>query len=382
MDDLFVFLNNIEENYIRTIFNFHIINTVKTLDIYNSIKNIIERESVFDNVILSHDIKHHIKKIVFCDINLTKHIVNTTAYPIYNNNVRNCKYLQFFDIHSNDDEMSARTTEIFKRDRSSLVSYVRTTNKKKKVDYGEIKKTVNSTYKNKSIYFSGKKSDDYLYTTVEHTETRPWIKTISKHMRIDILHDSIITKGKSSILQTIEIVFVNRTCIKIFKDSTMHVILSKDKNEKNCIETINKLFSVYRIIFCILYDITKYDDFKKIFDVSDIIIKSTEFIDKINFIKEYNDVYGIYNFKIGMFNLTYRKPIDFTIFPSMLDNSGKIKFFKGKKLNIVALKSLDECKKNVILSDSIMKKMQDRSDILNSLNIETASIEKLKELLI
>ncbi|ADT91142.1 viral intermediate transcription factor VITF-3 [Cotia virus SPAn232] len=382
MDELFVFLNNIEENYIRTIFNFHIINTNKTFDIYNSIKTIIERESIFDNVILSHDIKDYIKKIVFCDINLTKHIINTTTYPIYNNNVRNCKYLQFFDIHTNNDEMSIRTTEIFKRDRSSLVSYVRTTNKKKKVDYGEIKKQLIVHIKIDLYISQEKKSDDYLFTTVEHTETRPWIKTISKHMRIDILHDSIITKGKSSILQTIEIVFVNRTCIKIFKDSTMHVILSKDKNEKDCTETINKLFNVYKIIFRILYDITNHEPFKKILDVSDIIIKSTNFIDKINNIKKNSDVYGIYNFKIGMFNLTYRKPIDFTLFPSILDNSGKIKFFKGKKLNIVALKSLDECKRNVVLSDSIMENMHHRSDILNSLNIETASIEKLKELLI
>ncbi|QHR82655.1 viral intermediate transcription factor VITF-3 [Brazilian porcupinepox virus 1] len=383
MDYLFEYLYDIQDDYSRTIFNFHLVSCNGIYDIYSHIKRLISEETIFNNLISDKDIREHIKKIVYCDINITKHIVNDKAYPIYTTTSKKFKSSQFFDIKSNDDELSMRTTDIFKRDKSSLISYIRTTNKKRKVDYGEIKKTVNcNNDKGAAIYFSGKKSDDYLLTTIKNNESKPWIKTISKHMRIDILHNSIVTKGKSSILQTIEIIFVNRTCIKIFKDSTMHFILSKDKSENNCISLVNKLFDVYRILFCILYNITKEKYFNDIFELSKTIISCHSFKDKIDIIRKNNKIYGINNFKIGMFNLTYKNPIDFTVFPSMLDNNGKIKFFKGKKLNIVALKSLDECKNNVILTNNIMKNMYYRSNILNDLNIESVCIEKLKELLI
>ncbi|AOA33073.1 hypothetical protein GTPV_gp110 [Goatpox virus Pellor] len=383
MDELFTFLHKIENEYSRTIFNFHLISYKDKYKIYDIMKEKISVENIFNNIALTDEIKNHIKKLVYCDIHLTKHIINNIVYPKYDNlnQNNNLKFSQFFDINKDDDCISLRTAEIFDNDKSSLISYIKTTNKKKKVDYGEIKKTVNGNTKNYSNYFSGKKSDDYLVTTINTKESQPWIKTISKRMRIDIKKNAIITKGKSSILQTIEIVFVNRTCIKIFKDSTMHIILSKEKDEIGCVGIINKIFQVYKILFCLLYDISKNENFKNAFDNSVSILNLTKFDDKIAKIKTVKNEYGFENFKIGMFNLTYNKPILHTVFPSLLDYENKIKFFKGKKLNIVALRSLDECIQYVSLANKILKKMADRSDILNNLNIESESIEILKKIL-
>ncbi|ABI99108.1 intermediate transcription factor VITF-3 [Deerpox virus W-1170-84] len=383
MYDLFNFLYEIECDYSRTIFNFHLMKNDGISDIYGKMKELISNETIFNNVVKTEYIRSHIKKLVYCDINITKHIINNNVYDniVTKRSNHNFKCSQFFDIKSGTDELSRSTVKIFEHDRSSLVSYIRTTNKKRKVDYGEIKKTVHGSSKTPN-YFSGKKSDDYLITTIKSVHSQPWIKTITKRMRIDIINNSIVTKGKSSILQTIEVVFVNRTCIKIFKDSTMHIILSKDKMETGSIGIINKLFKVYEILFHLLHDITNETIFKKIFDISLTVLSATTFDEKMNQIKINEHEYGISNFGIGMFNLTYIKPISFTVFPSLLEDNNKIKFFKGKKLNIVAIRSLKDCKYYVSLSNSIMKNMEERSNILNEINIESVCIEKIKELLI
>nr|WGO62739.1 VITF-3 45 kDA large subunit [Wadden Sea poxvirus] len=389
MDDIFTFLHEIENKYTRTIFNFHLINYNNNNndndigDIYACMKNKISSEDIFNNVVITPEIRSEIKKLVYCDIHLTKHIINHNCYPIYSSFGYNVQFKcsQFFDINAKPDILSTRTVEIFERDKSSLVSYIKTTNKKHKIDYGEIKKTVHG-FTSSFNYFSGKRSDDYLMTTIKSNTLQPWIKTISKRMRVDIINDSIITKGKSSILQTIEIVFNNRTCIKIFKDSTMHIILSKDKSENGCLGMIDKLFSVYNILFSLLNDITNNNSFINKIKMSKSIILAKNFDSKISIIKSMKNEYGIHNFRIGMFNLTLIKPINHTVFPSLLCNNSKIKFFKGKKLNIVALRSLEDCKKYIKLSEIIMNNMLERSNILDNINIESESIEKLKELLI
>ncbi|CAC21353.1 115R protein [Yaba-like disease virus] len=382
MDELFCCLREIEDSYSRTIFNFHLIKTNSVCDIYETMKNKISLETMFGNIVKCDDVKNKIKKLVYCDIHITKHIINPLLYPVYNvNNTIFNKYSNFFDINAKQNDVSLQTVEIFKRDKSSLISYVKTTNKKKKVDYGEIKKTVHGSGKNFLHYFSGKKSDEYMSTTIKYNETKPWIKSVSKRMRVDIINNSIITKGKSSILQTIEIVFLNRTCVKIFKDSTMHIILSKEKTELNCTGLIDKLFSVYKILFLLLYSITNQKEFNIIHNIANEIITSNNFEDKIHIIKLKKEEYGIKNFKIGMFNLTFIKSIPYTVFPSLLDNGSKIKFFKGKKLNIVAIKSVNDCKKYVYTSNSMLKTMLKRSNILHNLNIESASVDELKSLL-
>ncbi|AMB18445.1 M113R [Myxoma virus] len=384
MDLLFEQLRSIEDKYSRTIFNFHLVSNKDVSDVYPKMRELISNETLFDRIVTTDSIKNSIKKIIYCDIHLTKHVINSDAYPTQDTTNASSNYskiAQFFDVKTNDDEISMRTAYIFERDKSSLVSYIKTTNKKRKIDYGEIKKTIHSTRSFLS-YFSGKKSDDYLSTTIKSTECQPWIKTISKRMRIDIVNNAIITKGKSSILQTIEIVFANRTCVKIFKDSTMHIILSKDKNEKDCVGIINKLFDVYKVLFCLLYNIVQNDAFLEIYTHSETIIALETFEEKINKIKDVRRCYGVYNFKVGMFNLTFNKPIEYTVFPSLLVHGGsKIKFFKGKKLNIVALRSLEECVRYIELTESIMKKMEERSAILNGLNIETVDVDALKTLL-
>ncbi|AAR07471.1 115R [Yaba monkey tumor virus] len=381
MDELFYFLTTIEDDYSRTIFNFHLVKSGDVCNIYDTMKNKISSETMFEDIVKCDDVRRNIKKLVYCDIHITKHIINQSLYPVYNvGNVFN-KYSHFFDINSSQSDVSLRTVEIFERDKSSLISYVKTTNKKKKVDYGEIKKTVYGSGKNFLNYFSGKKSDEYMSTTVRYDNTNPWIKSVSKRMRVDIVNNAIITKGKSSILQTIEIVFLNRTCVKIFKDSTMHIILSKERRELGCVGLIDKLFSVYKILFLLLYTVTKQKEFSIIYNTSNEIMTSNSFEDKIKIIKSKKDDYGIKNFKIGMFNLTFTKPIPYTVFPSLLDNGSKIKFFKGKKLNIVAIKSVNDCKKYVRISNHMLKTMLDRSNILHNLNIESASVDQLKSLL-
>ncbi|ASK51321.1 Intermediate transcription factor (VITF-3L) [Eptesipox virus] len=383
MNELFNFLHEIENNYIRTLFNFHLIkfDEVKC-DIYLCMKECISNKNIFDKIVTSSNVKKEIKKLVYCDINLTKHIINKNAYPNYLSfNHTQLKCSQFFDINVEENDTSLRTLEIFEHDKSSIFSYIKTTNKKRKIDYGEIKKTVHSSSKHLCNYFSGKKSDDFLSTVIRANVSQPWIKTISKRMRVDICNDSIITRGKSSILQTMEIVFTNRTCVKIFKDSTMHFILSKDKTENGCIDLINKLFLIYNIMFTFMFDITQNEVFKTVANISKNILDLDLFEDKLNFISKNNNIYGIKNFKIGMFNLTYKHNIDHSVFPSLLDEDSKIKFFKGKKLNMVALKSLNDCKKNVEKAEHIMKIMKDRSAILNKIKIESESVEVLKELI-
>lgn len=151
-------------------------------------------------------------------------------------------------------------------------------------------------------------------------------------MRVDIINHSIVTRGKSSILQTIEIIFTNRTCVKIFKDSTMHIILSKDKDEKGCIHMIDKLFYVYYNLFLLFEDIIQNEYFKEVANVVNHVLTATALDEKLFLIKKMaeHDVYGVSNFKIGMFNLTFIKSLDHTVFPSLLDEDSKIKFLRGK----------------------------------------------------
>lgn len=381
MDNLFTFLHEIEDRYARTIFNFHLISCDEIGDIYGLMKERISSEDMFDNIVYNKDIHPAIKKLVYCDIQLTKHIINQNTYPVFNDSSQ-VKCCHYFDINSNNSNISSRTVEIFESEKSSLVSYIKTTNKKRKVNYGEIKKTVHGG--TNANYFSGKKSDEYLSTTVRSNINQPWIKTISKRMRVNIINHSIVTRGKSSILQTIEIIFTNRTCVKIFKDSTMHIILSKDKDEKGCINMIDKLFYVYYNLFLLFEDIIQNDYFKEVANVVNHVLMATALDEKLFLIKKMaeHDVYGVSNFKIGMFNLTFIKLLDHTVFPSLLDEDSKIKFFKGKKLNIVALRSLEDCTNYVTKSENMIEMMKERSTILNSIDIETESVDRLKELLL
>lgn len=135
MDELFTFLHKIENEYSRTIFNFHLISYKDKYKIYDIMKEKISIENIFNNIALTDEIKNHIKKLVYCDIHLTKHIINNTVYPKYDNlnQNNNLKFSQFFDINKDDDYISLRTAEIFDNDKSSLISYIKTTNKKKKL---------------------------------------------------------------------------------------------------------------------------------------------------------------------------------------------------------------------------------------------------------
>ncbi len=384
MYDLLLFLKEIENDYSRTIFNFHLINCLRVGDIYGRMKQSIISTNVFADIVTNEEIRPSIKKLVYCDINLTKHLINQEAYPEYDtsSDLYQSKFSQYFDINAENDEVSRRTVMIFERDKSSLVSYIKTTNKKRKIDYGEIKKTVHNSVGSSTNYFSGKKSDDYLITTIKPVLSQPWIKTISKRMKVDITQNSIVTRGKSSILQTIEIVFSNRTCIKIFKDSTMHIILSKDKSEKGCDRMIDKLFGVYVIMFSLLECISDEEQFKTCVEYSRKILLLRNFKDKVELIRSVSREYGVVNFRIGMFNLTFNHEIDHTVFPSLLKEGSKLKFFKGKKLNIVALRSLQDCRYQVDVAETMIRTMRQRSDVLDKLNIESVCVEKLKELLV
>ncbi|ALA62512.1 intermediate transcription factor VITF-3 [Turkeypox virus] len=381
MYDLFIYLHKIENRYIRTIFNFHIRKCDEITNIYNIIKAKIASETNFNNVI---DIRfnNHIKKLIYCDINITKHIINQSSYAIKTRSSKKTdKIIQYFEINMiSDTPTSRKTRDIFLNDKSSLVSYIKTTNKKCKIDYGEIKRTINSHYK--SMYYSGRRSDEYMCTTVYKDKNKPWIKSISKKLTLDIDEQSIITRGKSSILQTIEIIYTNRTCIKIFKDSTIHVILSKDKSETTCKDTINKLFTTYTILFDFIGYITGNENFNKYKDIVSNIVNAESFEEKIRMIKEYSYIYGIYNFKIGMFNITYKLPINVIVFTSLMDANSKIKFFKGKKLNIVALSSLKDCIRYVEEADNILDMMKKKSEELDKVDIVTASVDKLKSIVV
>ncbi|UOX38684.1 intermediate transcription factor [Finch poxvirus] len=381
MYELFSYLKSIEDRYIRTIFNFHIRKCDEIANIYSIIKTKIENETNFNDVV-DTKFNNYIKKLIYCDINITKHIINQSSYSVKPRTYKKSNKLsQHFEISLvSDTPSSLLTKEIFTTDKSSLISYIKTTNKKYKIDYGELKKTINSH--NGSVYYSGKRSDEYMSTEVHKDKNKPWIKSISKKLTLYIENQSITTRGKSSILQTIEIIYTNRTCIKIFKDSTIHVILSKDKTETSCADTVNKLFSTYKILFEFIHYITGNNQFLEYKDVADKIVTAEDFNEKINMIKEHYDMYGIQNFKIGMFNITYKLPINTVIFPSLMVYNSKIKFFKGKKLNIVALSSLKECKKYVKEAESILHMMREKSKELEKIDVVTVSVETLKNIIV
>ncbi|QGM48896.1 MPPV-272 intermediate transcription factor VITF-3 [Magpiepox virus 2] len=381
MYELFSYLKSIEDKYIRTIFNFHIKKCDEIANIYSIIKTKIESETNFNDVV-DTKFNNYIKKLIYCDINITKHIINQSSYSIKPRTYKKSNKLsQHFEISLvSDTPSSLLTKEIFTTDKSSLISYIKTTNKKYKIDYGELKKTINSH--NGSVYYSGKRSDEYMSTEVYKDKNKPWIKSISKKLTLYIENQSITTRGKSSILQTIEIIYTNRTCIKIFKDSTIHVILSKDKTETTCVDTVNKLFSTYKILFEFIHSITGNNHFLEYKDVAEKIVTTEDFNEKINMIKEHYDMYGIQNFKIGMFNITYKLPINTVIFPSLMVYNSKIKFFKGKKLNIVALSSLKECKKYVKEAENILHVMREKSKELEKIDVVTVSVETLKNIIV
>ncbi|AWU47158.1 VITF-3 [Sea otter poxvirus] len=380
MEELFYFLHSIENTFVRTLFNFHLTNSEKIGDVYGSLQQKISETDIFSDIVSDEHLML-LKKIVYCDINITKHLINHAAYDNYKSKPVNKRIDKFFDVNTKHDNRSNRTADIFCRENSSLVSYIKTTSKKHKIDYGEIKKTINNAAGCTPGYFSGRKGDEYLSTLVKADKKNPWIKSISKHLKIDISNDAIITRGKSSILQTIEFVFVNRTCVKIFKDSTLHFILSKDKTETGCIGIINKLFGTYSTLFTLFGKITSNDDFLHWASISQNITTATTFKEKMMLIHE-NNIYGIHNFKVGMFNLSYIQPIAYTVFPSMLTDSNKIKIFKGKKLNLVAIRSLEECKQSIEQAQQLLEIMKQKAQLLDSINVNTALIETLKKILI
>ncbi|ASC55547.1 intermediate transcription factor VITF-3-like protein [Seal parapoxvirus] len=375
---LFAFLQSVEDCYRRTIFNFHISHSEEAGDVYGVLRDRILGATMFGEVAPA-ELGALLAKVVYCDINTTKHLVNHAAFATRSRQTRRaCSVAQFFDVHVGEDAVSRRTAEIFDQARSSLVSYVKTTAKRCKIDYGEIKRTIHG---GKQTYFSGRRSDDYLSTTVRTDPAKPWIKSISKQLRVDILHHSICTRGKSSILQTIEIVLTNRTCVKIFKDSTMHIILSKDNSERGCEDLVNKLFGTYATTFRVIAAITGNASFAAVADAAERVVALPNAAEKLNAVDAMRDAYGVRNFKIGMFNLTYTGAINHTVFPSLIPANSKIKFFKGKKLNIVAVRSTEEGRECVSQAQSLLAAMRTRSARLEEVDVATASVDFLKELL-
>lgn len=383
MEHLLQYLHSIEDLYSRTIFNFHVLQSHEVPAIYESIRARIAGAFQFSDVVSSAATRPTIKKLIYCDMSMTKHLLNHAAFAhaAVDAGRQRQRLQQHFDIVAQSDAASARTREIFMADRSSLVSYVKTTSRKNKIDYGEIKRTIHSG-NSSGYYYSGRRSDKYQSTTVCVDKAKPWIKTISKRLRVDIIQDAIVTRGKSSILQTIEIIYANRTCVKIFKNSTVHVILSKDKSENSTADLVDKLFGTYRVLFALVREVTGNSLFDSYADIAAAIVAARGFDEKIELVRRHVHMYGIYNFKVGMFNITFTRPIQFTVFPSLLDHRSKIKFFKGKKLNIVALSSLGECRHYVDRARAVMDAMCSRSRALDALDIITAPVEELKDLLL
>uniref|UniRef100_A0AAU7E259 Intermediate transcription factor 3 large subunit n=1 Tax=Rousettus bat poxvirus TaxID=3141933 RepID=A0AAU7E259_9POXV len=382
MDHLLRFLHSIEDRYARTIFNFHVQQSHEVPAIYEAVRARIADAVRFTDVVGDAGARAAIKKIIYCDMSITKHVLNHAAFaPAADTGRQRQRLQQHFDVVARDDAASARTREIFMTDRSSLMSYVKTTSRKNKIDYGEIKRTIHSG-NGAGYYYSGRRSDKYQSTTVCVDKARPWIKTISKRLRVDIVQDAIITRGKSSILQTIEIIFTSRTCIKVFKNSTVHVILSKDKAERCTADLVDKLFGTYAVLFAFMREITQSAVFESYAAIANAVVAAASFEEKLALVCRNQHMYGIYNFKVGMFNITYTQPIQFTVFPSLLDHRSKIKFFKGKKMNIVALSSLDECCRYVEHAEAVLATMRARSRALDALDVTTASVEELKDLLL
>ncbi|CCD83295.1 transcription subunit (intermediate) large subunit [Squirrelpox virus] len=384
MEELLHYLRAIEDRYARTIFNFHLLQRPDIGDVYGAMRDRISSTNAFAEAVGDAELRRELKKLVYCDIQLTKHLLNHAAYPTYSACVRcvnRAKRAQYFDVRASPGAASERTAEIFECDKSSLVSYVKTTNKRLKVDYGEIKKTIHGYAGSGSAYFSGRRSDEYLMTTVNADADRPWIKSIVKRLRVDVTDDAIVTRGKSSILQTIDIVFVNRTCVKVFKDSTIHVILSKDKNERGCVGMLDRIFHTYRVLFVLLRDVTGDASFAEMAAAAARVAAAGSFDEKMALIADGAGDYGVGNFRVGMFNLTHTRQIASTVFPSLLDDASKIKFFKGKKLNIVAIGSLEECRRYVEQADWLLDVMARRSATLDALDIARAPVDALKDLL-
>ncbi|AAC55256.1 MC128R [Molluscum contagiosum virus subtype 1] len=383
MEPLLRYLHSVEDRYVRTIFNFHIRHVPDVPAIYEPIKARIAGTQLFHEVVPDVHARAGIKKFIYCDIHMTKHILNHAAYAQGAADAgRAHKMAQHFDVVLAPGADSARTRDIFLRDKSSLLSYIKTTSKKSKIDYGEIKKTIHCAGGGAAGYYSGRRSDEYLSTTVCVDSARPWIKSVSKRLRVDIARHAIVTRGKSSILQTIEVIYVNRTCVKIFKDSTVHVILSKDKAERRCVDLVDRLFGTYRALFALLHALTQHAPFRAHAAAADAVLAAPGFDEKLALIRAHAHMYGVHNFRVGMFNLTYTPHIAFTVFPSLLDHKSKIKFFKGKKLNIVALSSLQECAYYVGCAEALLRTMQLRSERLDATDVLAASVEELKELLL
>ncbi|QGN68123.1 intermediate transcription factor VITF-3 45 kDa large subunit [Equine molluscum contagiosum-like virus] len=383
MDELLQYLHAIEDRYVRTIFNFHVRQSHEIPALYEAIKARIVGTCAFEEVVDDAAARAAVKKFIYCDIHITKHILNPDAYPRAPADAgRALKMRAHFDVVAGDDAESARTRDIFLSDRSSLLSYIKTTSKKSKIDYGEIKRTIHCAGGGAAGYYSGRRSDEYLSTTVRVDQARPWIKSISKRLRVDIARHAIITRGKSSILQTIEVIYANRTCVKIFKDSTLHVILSKEKEERCCADLVDRLFQTYRVLFLLIRALTLNEVFRSYAEIAAAVVAAPDFAAKLALVRRHAHMYGVYNFRVGMFNLTYTPAIACTVFPSLLDPQSKIKFFKGKKLNIVALSSLDECRRYVERAEAMLRTMQRRSERLDALDIAAVTVEELKELLL
>lgn len=376
---LFAFLRSVEDAYQRTIFNFHIAQRDGVGDVYGAVRARILGATTFDEV-AAGALGARLAKVVYCDISTTKHLLNPAAFaPRARAARQSAGVAQFFDVHVADDPQSRRTAQIFERERSSLVSYVKTTAKRCKIDYGEIKRTIHGS---KQTYFAGRRSDDYLCTTVRTDPGKPWIKSISKQLRVDILHHSILTRGKSSILQTIEIVLTNRTCVKIFKDSTMHIILSKDAGERGCAALVDKLFGTYAVTFSVVAALTGTPLFAEVAAAAERVLAALDADAKLAAVAALGGAYGVENFKIGMFNLTYTGEIAHTVFPSLIPADSKIKFFKGKKLNIVAVRSTEEGRECVDQAEALLATMRARSARLAAVDVATVGVDFLKDLLV
>ncbi|AVD69305.1 ORF186 [Saltwater crocodilepox virus] len=379
MERLFECLDAVHPRYVRTIFNFYVRHTPEVAALYPALRDRIVASTRFAEVVDDPDVAAAVKKYIYCDIGLTKHILNTACDAPGGGKPR--KERRFFRVVI--DEASGRgaerTRDLFLSDASSLFSYVKTIEKKPKINYGEIKRSLtNSGYR----FYSGRKSDGFCSTTVSCQRDKPWIKSVRKELVVRVLDESILTRGKSSILQTIEVALKDKTCVKIFKNSTVHVILSKDDGEADVAGLVDKCFRTLRVLYGIAHAVTGDARFPRCAADAARVMAAGTLREKLAAVARHRDNYGVRNFSVGIFNLMRAAPLGCTIFPAAVRPGTKVKFFKGRKLNLVALTSPEDCARQVAEAERLLDEFARKSRVLESVAVEKLSVDEIKSILL
>ncbi|BCT22670.1 intermediate transcription factor VITF-3 [Carp edema virus] len=394
MYDILIRLRELyKDSYVRTIFNFYIINDS---DFFSDFSKLIG-----DQISVVRDFsqlfstlksewsqeefdfyKNQIDLINYCLINNTQILKNLDGFDepskakiveidedsnvILNydvNKISNEK-INFRILEPSDNSEKLINFILFHK--NVIGSYQKTMNKKIKTNYGEMSKIV----LNKPInVFSGILENDLQKNEIRFKKETPWIKHISSALTINLNYEKIIVGGRTGLTQSIDITLKSKTCLIIFKNGTVHILNSKN-NEFTFLDFLKNILSSLALVSFLILIIFKnkdpehilYKQAKKNFKmITNPNLTEDEILDFFKL-----DEFPFNKLRLGILNLTY---LTDKIFKNIFSiKNKKIKIYPESRINLISLNSLEEINSTIKEFETIKKNIFEKEDFLTSIN--------------